>query len=182
MTDTKEAGKDLVDAPRGLPLATEETYLAAYEELAGREEGDQYLVFRLGEQVYGLPLAQLSELRHYEPPTPVPGTRDFVLGVVGVRGEVATIVDLARRLGLPPVEPGPSARIVMLKGDDLLGLLVSSVEGVVLVPPWDQEPPPPGLAASTAQQVTGIGRTPDGLRVALLDPVRLAEFEAIADK
>ncbi len=179
MTEAEGAGKGASDVPGRLLLATEETYLAAYEELAGRPEGEQYLVFRLGDQSYGLPLARLAELRRYEPPTPVPGTKDFVLGVLGVRGDVATIVDLAQRLGLPPVEPGPAARIVMLEGEDLLGLVVSSVVGVATVPAWEQEPPPPGLATAAAQFITAIGRTRDGLRIGLLDADRLAEFEAL---
>lgn len=61
----------------------------------------QIIVFRLGNQEYGLPIDQIKEVVITPPITKVPLSASYIKGVANVRGNILAVVDLAQRLGLP---------------------------------------------------------------------------------
>ena len=77
------------DLPGGLGGARGETT---------SERTGQYVLFRLGEEEYGLPIEQVSSIIRYEPATPVPHAPASVDGVINLRGHVIPVVNLKRRL------------------------------------------------------------------------------------
>ena len=79
------------------------SYVSDVEELDGEEDGErseldlaQVLVFRVGEEWYAVPLAQVREIYGECLASPLPCVPDFVLGVVSLRGEVLSVTDLGR--------------------------------------------------------------------------------------
>jgi len=107
---------------------------------AGAEEGDaalrELLVLWLDGDPYALPVERVREIVRLRPITPVPRLPEAVRGVISLRGEIVQVIDLRRRLGLPPgdtVEGRSRHRIVVLHGDDgqMAGLLVDRVSEVL---------------------------------------------------
>ena len=74
----------------------------------------QVLEFLLGCERYAVDTSSVREVNVLKEITPVPRTPDFILGVIGVRGRICSVVDLGRVFGLPPSEPGPGARAIVM--------------------------------------------------------------------
>lgn len=136
---------DPVEAPRAEPAG------------AAREE---YLTFLLGGEEYAVAIGLVREVIRSPPVTEVPRAPAHVLGVVTVRGEIVTVVDPRRRLGLPPGGPAEGERKIVIvdPGDGPCGLVVDRVAHVVRLAPGRIEPCPQGLAGHGSDCLTGIGR------------------------
>src|SRR6185369_11811590 len=97
---------------------------------------EQFIIFRLGNQDYGIPIAAVSEIaRPPEHITRLPKSPAFIDGVMNLRGSVVPIVDLRRRFDLNGTEQSGSRRILMLAiGGVIAGFLVDSVSRIMKVP------------------------------------------------
>lgn len=85
----------------------------------------------------GLPISQVAEILEPPPLVPVPGAPEFALGVTLWRSVVVPVIDLAVRLGLPPVEVDSRSRLLVLRwGDDhqLIGVMVRPHMRVLRLP------------------------------------------------
>jgi len=92
----------------------------------------QWATFRLGRELYGINVMQVREVLRYVEITPVPGTPDFVLGIINLRGNVVTVIDARRRLSLETAEVNDHTRIVIVEANNqVIGILVDSVAEVV---------------------------------------------------
>jgi purine-binding chemotaxis protein CheW len=90
--------------------------------------------------------------------------------VTNVRGSILPVVEIRTRIGLPPLDPGPRARIVVLEiGDRAIGLLVDRVTRVAKVRAPEIEPPPAEVVTARTDYVVGVAKRPEGLLI-LLDP------------
>lgn len=116
------------------------------DEEAQQADLRQLLSFRLGDASYAVPVESVREIVRIRPITPVPRVSEDVRGVIALRGEIVQVVDLRRRLGLPPVEPTRSSRIVVVHLDDgrVSGVLVDAVREVLRVPAEAIVPPAGG--------------------------------------
>ena len=61
----------------------------------------ELLIFELGDQRYGLPVADVREIVRAVPPVPLPGVPAGIEGVINIRGNVVPVLDLRRQFGLP---------------------------------------------------------------------------------
>ena len=92
----------------------------------------QYLSFRLDEEWYAVGVSQLVEVLPPPRITRVPSVPDHILGVMNLRGEVLSVIDLKRFFGLDPSEPSPDqATVVVEHGDVVMGLLVDGIGDLV---------------------------------------------------
>lgn len=86
---------------------TEELLKQRAEQLASRPMGDdeghhaEVIVCRLGGERYAVETRVLRAVHWPRDATPVPSTPSYVLGLVSIRGEIITLLDLAAMLGLP---------------------------------------------------------------------------------
>ncbi len=92
----------------------------------------QWVTFRLDRETYGINVMQVQEVLRVSEITPVPGSPDFVLGIINLRGHVVTVVDARRRFKLPALQTSDESRIVITEtGGQVVGMLVDSVAEVV---------------------------------------------------
>ncbi|HEX4806291.1 MAG TPA: chemotaxis protein CheW [Conexibacter sp.] len=131
----------------------------------------QLVVCALGSEEYGLPIEQVREIVRYTEPRPVASELPWMRGVIGLRGRLLPVHDLATRLGVAvpppaaPAAPPPSAKLVILEaGEEPAGVLVDDVVEVLTVTPEQIEPVPSGSGE--------IARVGDRL-VLLLDAAEL---------
>lgn len=116
-----------------------------------------------GEDV-GVDIARVHEVLAYRAPAAVPHAPDFVEGIIHVRGAVLPVVDLRRRLGLPPADHTDETRVVVADLDgDRVGLVVDGVTEVVRIPADDVSEPPRlfrGLAGELLLGIASVGGRP----------------------
>ena len=92
----------------------------------------QIVVFRIGSDTYGVDIGCVREIITLRPITRVPGTSEFVEVVLNLRGHVIPVMNLWRRMGLPPSDPSPETRIMVVEvGGHTLGFLVDAVTEVL---------------------------------------------------
>jgi len=126
-------------------------------------------VFRLGDGYFGIPAAQIQEVVQVGTLTPVHHAPECVSGIRNLRGRIVTVIDLKRKLGLPPADIGPETRILMVDRDgELLGLLVEAVEDTIFLDPGAVAPAPPQVEGIDAAVLRGIYQFGNRL-LALLD-------------
>jgi purine-binding chemotaxis protein CheW len=135
-----------------------------------RAEGVQeYLSFVLADESYAVNIFHIKEI--IKPPmiTEVPRTEPVILGVLNLRGMIAAVVDLRRRLGLEAAEQTRKSRILIVQlRDELVGLLVDEVRHVIRLKDEDVEPPPGVFDRVEAEHIVGVGRQ-EGEMYTLLD-------------
>lgn len=120
------------------------------------------LTFKLDRLRLGVPLAVVERVEHACEMTPLPGAPAAVAGVVNLQGRVAAVIDLRRRLGVPPRSIEPSDAFVVLQlPRQLFALAVSDVEGVTTID--SGELVPGGTLIDGLARVQGLVKTPNGL-------------------
>lgn len=123
----------------------------------GSRTEEQVVVFCLSDQVYGINIESVLEIIRMESVTRVPGTPDFIEGVINLRGKVIPIMDLSKRFGMPPSSVSDSTRVVIVQaGGVTVGMIVDSVSEVLRVPSSLIEPPPAMIAGSSIDALEGI--------------------------
>lgn len=132
---------------------------------------------RVGDTLFGIPIAHVLEILGKPATQPVPLAPYFVGGLVHYRGEVLTAVSLRRLLSMEPAG-GPQDVLVFETPEGLFGLLVDSVGEVLRVSDADHEPNPPTLESRRQSLFSGAWKLKSGLLVTLepdrLEPMRLA--------
>lgn len=129
----------------------------------------EYLSFALADEIYAVDIFHIKEI--IKPPmiTEVPRTEPVVLGILSLRGTIATVVDLRRRLGLEAASQTRKSRILIARMDDeLVGLLVDEVRHVIRLKDENVEPPPGVFDRMEAEHIIGVGRQ-EGEMYTLLD-------------
>ena len=118
----------------------------------------EYVAFRLGEESYAFEIDRVREILRAPSLTEVPRCPSEVAGVTLVRGEVVTVHDPRRRLGLPGA-PGAGARVIVCEADgERVGLLVDGVSQVLRLAPQAIEAPSQGIASIDPDYIAGVGR------------------------
>ena len=138
---------------------------------------EQFIIFRLGRQDYGIPIAAVGEIaRPPEHPTRLPKAPEFIDGVMNLRGSVVPIVDLRRRFDLGDTEQAGSRRILMLAiGGVTAGFLVDSVSEILKVT-TDAICPAPELSPEQMRLISRvINLEARGRLILLVDPAQLLD-------
>ena len=117
----------------------------------------RWVTFHLDKEVYGINVMQVQEVLRYSEIAPVPGSPDYVLGIINLRGNVVTVIDTRMRFGIEPMEVTDSSRIVIIEaGGQVVGILVDSVAEVVDLSVDDIDPAPNIGTEESAQFIKGV--------------------------
>ncbi|CAN5746513.1 chemotaxis protein CheW [soil metagenome] len=138
-------------------------------------EDRQFVVFRLGDDEFGLPIEAVEEVaRVPDQITRLPRTPKFLEGVVNLRGEVLPVVDQRRRFDMPLLERQGARRLIVVRTErHKAGLIVDSVSEVLRFAS-DAIEPSPNLTNEAVRLVAGvINLEASGRIVLLLDPAEL---------
>jgi purine-binding chemotaxis protein CheW len=124
----------------------------------------EYLAFALAGDVYAAPVSFVREILKPPPLTPVPRAPHAIMGIVSVRGQLVTVVDLRRRLRLQEPSPTRRSRILLAEapGGETLGLFVDEVLQVYRLSESEKEPAATALGGDVAPYIEGIARPSHG--------------------
>jgi purine-binding chemotaxis protein CheW len=139
----------------------------------------ELLAFRLASERYAIETRHVVEVHPLRDLTPLPGTPDFVRGIVNLRGRILPVFDLKKFFGLPEEGVTDLHRIIVVRGRDLeLGLLADMVVNVVRLPRAALQAHLPTLSGIGADYIMGVS----GERVIVLDLDRvLADPRIVVD-
>ncbi len=130
----------------------------------------QYCTFYLGHQYFGLDVLRVQEIVRHQPLTRVPLAHPMVRGLMNLRGQIVTAIDLRKRLDLPESGAGSEPINVVIQTEDgAVSLLVDEIGDVLEVGEEQFERPPETLRGLTRDLIHGAYKLTDRLLV-ILDP------------
>lgn len=150
----------------------------------GRRLAGKYMTFQLAREEYGLEILKVREIIGLLEITRVPRTREFVRGVINLRGKVIPVIDLRLKFGMERCETTDQTVIIVVQctidGRPLtMGLLVDQVLEVLTIDADHIEPTPSlGHAALDDGFILGVGKH-DKRIVFLLDIARILSNEEV---
>lgn len=164
----EEVMQRLGAARSAAPASTDET-----KQERGEER--QFVVFRLADDEFALPIEAVNEVaRVPEQITRVPKTPKFLEGVINLRGEVLPVVDQRRRFDMPVMTDGRGRRLLVVRtAQHRAGLIVDSVSEVMRCFA-DEIDAAPTLTGEKVRLVQGVVSIDGAGRIVLvLDPAEL---------
>ncbi|SMG35304.1 chemotaxis protein CheW [Dethiosulfovibrio salsuginis] len=119
------------------------------------DKGDEFVTFRLGQELYGISSELVGEVFPAREITPLPAVPDFIVGVVNLRGKIVSVNDLKAILDLPK-SSAPDRFILVLRSPSMeIGLLVEPPVDVMTAPSHSLGPPLPS-SSGIEDYISGI--------------------------
>lgn len=140
------------------------------------------ITFFVDGQLFGIPAAEVLELSRAHALTPVPLAPPTIAGLMNLRGQVVTAVDMRRRMELRPRPEGQQPMNVVLRREDVLvSLLVDQVGEVIELDDATYEPVPDTLRGVARELVRGVHKLP-GKLLLLLDSQKVIAGLAVCSR
>ncbi|MBV9851175.1 MAG: purine-binding chemotaxis protein CheW [Armatimonadetes bacterium] len=156
----RQADKKEILRARAQALASEP------ERRENAEETLQVIEFLLAHENYAIESGVIREVYALKDLTPLPCTPPFVVGMVNVRGQILTVIDIKEFFGLPRKGLTDLNKVIIVRAGNMeLGFLADAVLGVRSVPLADIQPSLPTLTGVRAEYLRGV--TPE--RLIILD-------------
>jgi len=129
----------------------------------------QYVVFKLGMEVFGLDINKVKEIIVYQETTQVPAAGEMMEGIINLRGSVIPIFNLRKKFGFPEAEKTRSARIVVVEAhDSTVGIVVDGVSEVLIIPASVIEKPASIISSGMSESyIAGIAKMEEKLVIIL---------------
>lgn len=144
----------------------------------------KYLIFSMGDEMYGMEIRYITEIIGIQPITEVPEMPAYVKGITNLRGKIIPVMDARLRFKKAVrAYDGRTCIIVIETNDMSIGLIVDSVAEVLELKDEDIAPPPE-LNNGGHRYIKGIGKVGGDVKL-LLDCQRLLtddELETLSAK
>ncbi|WNN54727.1 chemotaxis protein CheW (plasmid) [Hafnia alvei] len=149
------------------------------KELTSDNHGQEYLVFRLGSEEYGIEILKVQEIRGYDRVTRIANTPNFIAGVTNLRGAIVPIVDLRVKFQLPFAEFNENTVVIVLNlGARIVGIVVDGVSDVLSLNAEQIKPAPDFTVTLSSEYLLGLGALDDRMLI-LVDIEKLLNSEEI---
>ncbi len=137
----------------------------------------QFCTFHLGALFIGIEVQQVQEVIRRQAMTRVPLAPRAVRGLINLRGQIVTAIDLRERLGLPPRSDEHEPMNVVVRTDEgAVSLLVDEIGDVLETEEAQYEPLPPTLSPESRELIRGVYKLPDRLLL-ILDTEKVLAME-----
>lgn len=131
-------------------------------------ETRQFCTFHLGDLFFGVEVLQVQEVLRYQDMTRVPLAPPMVRGLINLRGQIVTALDLRQRFALPKLPDGQMPmNVVIHNNESAVSLLVDEIGDVVEVIDTSFELPPENLKGLARELTTGVYKLEDRLLLIL---------------
>ncbi len=141
------------------------------------EASESYCTFHIGDLQLGVEVDSVQEVIRYQPTTRIPLANENIQGLMNLRGQIVTALNLRSRLGLPAKESEkPLMNVVVRSPDGPISLLVDEIGDVMQIDQDRFEPPPETLQQAQREFILGALKLDDGLLL-LLDIDRVLDTE-----
>ena len=140
------------------------------------QDTNRFLCFTLGTDDFAMPLLSVREVIGLPELTPIPQAPSYFLGMMNLRGQVISVIDLRVKLGIKGNKGSETSVIIIDLGEHFLGLVVDSVNSVIS-PTKDEISPPPDLSRTPASEFVDAVYRKDNKLVLILDIIRVLSKE-----
>lgn len=135
----------------------------------------QFMTFQVGKEFYGISISYVNEIIMMQPITSVPEVKDYIKGLINLRGKIIPVIDVRTRFKMEPLEYTDRTCIIVINvKSTVIGLIVEKIAEVDNIQD-DDIVPPPSLGRKESEQnkyVYGLARTGDTVKL-LIDPEKL---------
>jgi len=139
----------------------------------------EYVLFKLENEYYGIDIHNVETIEKVMPITRVPYTRDFIKGVINLRGNVVPVIDLRKRFKLNNKEYDDNSRIIIVKLDEItVGMIVDSSSEVIQLGENDIDEAPSLKGTNEESYVKCIGKK-NNLIIMIIDLYKVLEINEI---
>lgn len=134
------------------------TGMSNVTQLAGEPSGQEFLVFTLGDEEYGIDILKVQEIRGYDQVTRIANTPAFIKGVTNLRGVIVPIVDLRVKFDQEYVEYDDNTVVIVLSlSHRVVGIVVDGVSDVFSLTTNQIRPAPEFAVTLSTEYLTGLG-------------------------
>ncbi|WP_275556651.1 chemotaxis protein CheW [Mixta sp. Marseille-Q2659] len=156
------------------------TGMATVTKLAGETVGQEFLVFTLGDEEYGIDILKVQEIRGYDQVTRIANTPAFIKGVTNLRGVIVPIIDLRIKFAQPGVQYNDNTVVIVLNLEHrVVGIVVDGVSDVLSLTTDQIRPSPEFAVTMSTEYLTGLGALGDRMLI-LVDIEKLLSSEEMA--
>lgn len=153
------------------------TGMSNVTKLAGEPSGQEFLVFTLGDEEYGIDILKVQEIRGYDQVTRIANTPAFIKGVTNLRG---VIVDLRVKFSQSDVDYNENTVVIVLNlGQRVVGIVVDGVSDVLSLTTDQIRPAPEFAVTLSTEYLTGLGALGDRMLI-LVNIEKLLNSEEMA--
>ncbi len=133
--------------------------------------------FYVGNALCGMDILKVQEINKIMQMTKVPQAPEYVLGILNLRGQIVTIIDLGKKLGLGETDISQDTRnIIVNSSGGHVGLLVRQISDVVAADMEKKERPPANMGGIQGEFFTGVFKTDNEL-IGILDVDKVLGIE-----
>jgi purine-binding chemotaxis protein CheW len=141
----------------------------------------QFVKFSVGEEEFGVDIKLVREISKLQEMLKVPNTPPFIEGLLNLRGQVLTIFNLRKRLGMKDQEFDENSKIIIVWYNDIqIGFTVDKVSEIIKVEDVNVENTPPSITGVDKRFLSGVIRTGEKLLLTL-DLTRVLSSEEETD-
>ena len=151
------------------------------EASGGNDLEGVYLTFYIADAVYGVELIHVIEIISIQSFTTVPGTPQYIKGIINLRGRIVPVVDVRLKIGISEKEYDDKTCIIVVElGDTIVGMIVDSVSEVVSFDGSDLAGLPEFANVNSREYLSSISKVGDRL-VLNLDCEKFLNDDAVAE-
>lgn len=125
-------------------------------EIAKTDQIIQLVIFHIRDEEFGVKIEDILEIIKVGHITSIPNTPKFIKGIINVRGDIVTTIDMKERFSIRGTESTPRHIVITRQNDCLFGLMVDEVTEVLRIEEREIKPAPPLIAAIHKEYVKGV--------------------------
>ena len=133
-------------------------------EMKSNDKVVELSTFFVGGARCGMDILRIQEINKHLEMTKVPQSPDYVKGILNLRGQIVTVIDLGKKLGLSMTKTSSETRnIIVNSQDEYIGLLVDRIGDVERAEREKVEPPPANIGGVQGKYFEGVFKTENSL-------------------
>jgi purine-binding chemotaxis protein CheW len=138
----------------------------------------QFSTFFVADLFFGVDVLRVQEVLRFQQMTRVPQAPEVIEGLINLRGQIVTAIDMRRRLHLPPRDDDQTPMNIVVRTEDgAVSLLVDEIGDVLDVDAAAYERPPENLDPAARDLIRGVYKLNDRLML-VLDAERTVDLSA----
>lgn len=133
-----------------------------------KSETVQLATFYLGDELFGVDTTRVQEILTYQEITTVPRAPDYVRGLINLRGQIVTVIDLRCRLGFEKLETQAASMNLIVNSDEgLMSMLVDKIGNVIDIPSGKLLAPPGTIRGVAVHYIQSVCQLENELLIVL---------------
>ena len=128
----------------------------------------RYLIFHLGEEIFGLEIKYVIEIIGIQSITKIPESKQYIKGIINLRGKIIPVIDMRLKFGKEEVDYTDRTCIVVVEIDSVfIGLIVDGVEEVLTIEDEEISAPPSNKTGFENNYIKGISKINEKIQLLL---------------